>query len=354
MLGSVQTWMAKLNGVLLPFYAVGIIAAVIAAAVQFPGADWLGFQGVVPPEARAIPGWLLGAVLYMGIWLTMPTTVDFARFAKVEDAGFHKNVTFGWVFYIWLFGLNGLAGIFLVQSVLPDDPTAETGVVQAIIGVLGFVGLLVIVVSQTRINTLNYYQASSNFERLIGFLFGIRIRRQVLVVAVTLVVFLLMLTNVFSYLEQALIWQGVFFVGWVGITLTHYALVPADRRPGPEFRAQRLPAVTGGLVIWLVATAVGIFLAESSAVPPVLNSTAPLVALAVSVVLYALLVTLRPTPVRVGPDPRDEVADPQATWVECHVCHDSYVAVEMDRDPAAGYAPICNADATARRSTLPV
>ena len=103
--------------------------------------------------------------------------------------------------------------------------------VQAIIGVLGAAGLLVIVISQARINTLNYYQSSSNFERLLGFLFGIKIRRQLLVVATTVLVFLLMLTDVFSYLQQALIWQGVFFVGWVGITLTHYALVPADRRP---------------------------------------------------------------------------------------------------------------------------
>ena len=276
MLGSVQTWMAKLNGVLLPFYTVGIIAAVVAAAIQFPGATGWASRASCRPEARAIPGWLLGAVLYMGIWLTMPTTVDFARFAKVEDTGFHKNVTFGWVFYTWLFALNGLAGIFLVQSVLPEDPTAETGVVQAIIGVLGVAGLLVIVISQARINTLNYYQSSSNFERLLGFLFGVKIRRQLLVVATTVLVFLLMLTDVFSYLQQALIWQGVFFVGWVGITLTHYALVPADRRPGPEFRAQRLPAVTGGLVIWVVSSAVGIFLAESTSVAPVLNQTAPL------------------------------------------------------------------------------
>ena len=34
------------------------------------------------------------------------------------------------------------------------------------------------------------------------------------------------------------------------------------------------------------------------------------------------------------------------------MCHDSYVAVEMDRDPTADNAAICNSDATARRTKL--
>ncbi|GAA2357735.1 purine-cytosine permease family protein [Dactylosporangium salmoneum] len=351
MLGSVQTWMGKLNGLLLPFYTLGMLAAVIVAAVKFAdGPSWLSFGGVVPPEARPLPGWLLGAVLYMGIWLTMPTTVDFARLGRREDEGFHRNITFGWLFYVWLFALNGAAGIFLVRAVIPDEPTAETGVVQAVLATLGVVGLLVIVVSQTRINTLNYYQASSNWGRVLNNLFGLRVRRPVLVAATTLVAFLLMLTDVFSYLQQALIWQGVFLVAWVGIALTHYALVPADREGGPEFRAQRLPAVTWGLGVWALAAAVGIYLAEAPSVPPLLSSTAPVAALVISVVLYAVVVKGLPARRQTHTlDPRTEVADPKATWIECHACTKSYIAVEMDRDVNAGGAPVCDACATARK-----
>src|SRR5690606_14832541 len=36
MLGGVQTFMAKLNGALLPFYYVGLVAAVVVTAVRFP------------------------------------------------------------------------------------------------------------------------------------------------------------------------------------------------------------------------------------------------------------------------------------------------------------------------------
>lgn len=350
MLGGVQTFMARFNGVLLPFYAVGIIAAVVVAAVQFPDSgDWLAFGGVVPADGRALPGWLLGAILYMGIYLNMPITVDFARFGKVGDEGFHRSVTFGWVFYVWLFAVNGIAGIFLVRAVIPDEPTAETGVVQAILATLGIVGLILIVVSQARINSLNYYAASANWERVIATLTGLRIPRLILVVATSVAVFLLMLTNVFGYLQQALTWQGVFLVSWVGIALTHYALVPADRARGPEFRALRLPAVTWGLGVWILASAIGIVLAEVPVIPPVLGAAAPVVALVVSVVFYTVVVKLRPAPVVTIADPRTEVADPDATWGECHRCAKSYVVVELDRESAAGGAAVCDACATASR-----
>ncbi|WP_327242101.1 hypothetical protein [Streptomyces sp. NBC_01320] len=52
----------------------------------------------------------------MGVWLLMPVTVDFATLGRAKDLKFHQNVTFGWVFYTWLFLLNGSAGIFLVHT----------------------------------------------------------------------------------------------------------------------------------------------------------------------------------------------------------------------------------------------
>ncbi|MFB7441629.1 purine-cytosine permease family protein [Streptomyces mirabilis] len=352
MFGGVQTWMARLNAVLLPLYAVGIVAAVIAAAVRFSAAsDWTSFSGVVPSEARPLPGWLLASVLYMGCYLNILMNVDFGRLAKKADEGFHRHVTFGWVFYVILYGVNGTVGIFLVRAAIPDQPAAETGVVQAVLASLGVAGLILIVASQARINSLNYYQSSANWGRLISNLFGVRVRRIPLVVISTAVVFLLMLTDVFSYLQSALTWQGVFVVSWVGVLLTHYALVPEDRAHGPEFRALRLPRVTWGLAVWLFASAVGIYLVEAPGVPAALSGTAQLVVLVISVVLYGAVVLARRSAVRTGADPREEVADPAAVWAECHRCAKAYVVTEMDRDTAAGGAPVCDECATA--SLLP-
>ncbi|WP_206037760.1 permease [Rhodococcus sp. HNM0569] len=288
MLGSVQTWMGKLNAILLPFYVLGLIAALIAAYVKFGGdAAWLDFAGVVPDEGRALPGWLLGAVLYMGIFVNMPNTVDFARFGKIEDERFHENVTFGWVFYLGLFVVNGIAGIYLVQTVLPAEPASEHGVVQAVLACLGFWGLLFIVISQTRVNSVNYYLSTTNFERILSSFSQVRLPRVFWVSAVSVVVFLLMLTDVFSYLQTALNWQGVLVVGWVGVVLTHFALATVDRRDGPETDDSRLPAVGWGLAAWLIPSAVGIWLLESGSGPALLAQAPQLLVLVASVVSYA-------------------------------------------------------------------
>ena len=56
-------------------------------------------------------------------------------------------------------------------------------------------------------------------------------------------VYLIMLTDVLSYILRALNWQGVFVVAWVGIALTHIVLTRNDRGI-PEFRPGRLKALT--------------------------------------------------------------------------------------------------------------
>jgi intracellular sulfur oxidation DsrE/DsrF family protein len=153
-----------------------------------------------------------------------------------------------------------------------------------------------------------------------------------------------MLTDVFSYLLTALTWQGVFLVSWVGIVVTHMALVRSDRESGPEFRPGRIKAVTPGLGVWVLSSAVGIWLSEHPADYPRLSQVAPLVALVLSVVLYAAVLRFGPSVLlRRSSDLRDEVDDLTAARVACHVCERSYVAVEMDVDPTADGAPICNA-----------
>lgn len=353
MLGGVQTFMAKLNGALLPFYYIGLVAAVVVTAVRFPvGSAWLDFEGIVPAEARAYPGWVLAFMLYMGLFILMPTTADFARFGKVEDEKFHSVVSFGWVFQTLLLLVNGVVGIFLVRSVIPNEAAAETGVVTALLSSMGVFGLILIVVSQTRINTLNYYESSANASRVITSLTGRRVPRLGLVAGLTVVVFLLMLTDVFSYIERMLGWQAAFMVGWVGVLVTHYVLTKGWA--ATEFRAQRMPRVTWGLAAWLISAAVAIWLEESSAAPTQLAAIAPVVALVLSVGLYAaahLALANRRKPLPVS-DIRDEVSDPWRDYVECSECTKSYVAYEMDRDVhAADHRPLCDACAIGNPAT---
>lgn len=350
MLGGVQTFMAKLNGGLLPFYYIGLIAAVITTAIRFPvGTAWLDFGGIVPPEARAYPGWVLAFMLYMGLFILMPTTANFARLGKVEDEKFHSVVSFGPVFHSLLLLVNGVVGIFLVRSVIPNEPAAETGVVTAILSSMGVVGLILIVVSQARINTLNYYEASTNASRFIGSLTGRRVPRLALVLGLTVIVFLLMFTNVFSYIQAMLGWQAAFMVGWAGILVTH--LILTRGWSGTEFRAQRTSRVTAGFVAWLISAGVAIALEEVPGVPAQLSAIAPVFALVIAVGLYILAFKLAPGLKHPAvSDIRDEV-DPWADYVKCGHCEKSYIAYEMDRNEhASDQHALCDACAIGNRA----
>lgn len=346
MLGGVQSWMARFNSLLLPFYLVGMAACVITAIVRFhPGTAWLHAPGMVPPVARTAPGWLLGTTIYLGLLLLMTTTTDFGRFGKRTDEKFHGTVTLGAVFYTWLYVIDGVIGIFLVQAVIPDNPS-ETGVVQAIIGSMGVVGLILIVISQARINSLNYYLSSVNWDRFVTMVTPLRVPRLIWVGIISAAVFVLMLTDVFSWLQRAMAWQGAFFSGWVAIVTVHY-LLHGRRSSAVEFRAGRLALVTPGLAVWIVSAALGIWLTEDKSAPARLHDLSSLVVLVVAGVLYAA-VSFIPVRVKAHPDLRDEIEDLWSTYVECGHCHKSYVAIEMDREIRTG-AAICDECGTNER-----
>ncbi|MFI1742097.1 purine-cytosine permease family protein [Streptomyces sioyaensis] len=325
-IGGVRTWLDKLNGVLLPLYVVGLVAVVIMATVKqgYPD-NWLHSAAASGP----LPGWLTSYLIYMGVWIMMMYTIDYARFGKAEDRRFHGTVTFGWVFYLFTFAVNGLIGIYLLRAW--HIAGSETGVVDAFIHTLGFAGVVVIFVSQTRINTANYYLASTNLDAFATRVLRLRLPRTVWVAVAGAVAYLLMLTDVLSYLLRALAWQGVFVTAWVAIALVHIAVRGADRDGLPEFRPLRLVPVSAGAGAWLSASAVGITLTEQKA-NAVLAQLAPLVTIALAAGLYWLALRFAPDPVRErAGDPRDEVENIWEARVRCDACDRSYVAVEMDR-----------------------
>lgn len=134
-IGGVAAWLDKLNGILLPFYLVGMVAVVVAATVRqgYP-TGWLTATVASGP----LPGWLTAYLVYMGVWVLMMYTFDYARLGRRTDAAFHGTVTFGWVFYALTFGVNGLVGLYLLGAW--DIAGTETGVVEAVVGSLGFAG----------------------------------------------------------------------------------------------------------------------------------------------------------------------------------------------------------------------
>jgi len=342
--GGVRVWLDKLNGFLLPFYIIGLFGALIWAIAKFGySGQWLSYH---PQSTAGIagPGWLYAFTSYMGVWILMMYTWDFARFGKVKDKTFHGAMTFGPVFYVFTFLINGAIGIFLAHTIKTPGGLSETTAVIAIVQLMGIFGVIFVWVSQTRINSANLYLASANMESFFSRLLKIKLNRLWWVLFSGIVAYLVMLTNVFSYILHALAWQGVFVVAWVGIALTSIAY---RRRSGteevvPEFRPGRVPLVTPGLVSWLVASGVGIGLVEAGG--SFGGTWASPITFVLAVGIQAALLYMSPARswlMNRPHDPRAEVQDPWEARVRCSVCDRSYLAMEMDRDPSSGHSPIC-------------
>ncbi|MEE3643022.1 MULTISPECIES: hypothetical protein [unclassified Brenneria] len=81
--GSVQNWLDKFNGVLLPFYLFGLLITVLVSINHYGyQSQWLDLGPGSPPAY----GWWNCFTYYMGVWILMMYTFDYARFGKREDS----------------------------------------------------------------------------------------------------------------------------------------------------------------------------------------------------------------------------------------------------------------------------
>lgn len=337
-IGGIRRWMDKYNAVLLPVYWVGLLLVVFMAAQSADTSGWLTYV----PETRAelaAPGWLYAFFVYLGVLVLIMFTMDFGRFGKVEDIKANGMFTFGPVFYALCYLANGLLGIYITYATgMSGSASAET-IVQYIITLLGGWGLLLVWVTQARINTANYYAASTNMEDLWTKLFRRKISRVTSVMICAVIVYLFMLTDVLQYLLVALAWQGAFIASWVAILLVHVLM---DRDRLTEFRPGRLASFSAGAWIWIGSSLFGILFYQFGGVVGVEWSTP--VTFVLSGVLFAVTYQSqrRKLLLQRDGDPRNEVSDPWEARVKCHVCDHSYIAVEMDRDPSVPGSPaIC-------------
>jgi hypothetical protein len=126
---------------------------------------------------------------------------------------------------------------------------------MAILQLMGLWGLLFVWATQTRINTANYYLATLNMQAFFA-RFGLRGSYLMWALAVGMIVYGLMLADVFAYLLKALAYQGIFVVAWVGVALAQIVYGRHDMAA-----LDRVPAFNPvGLTAWFGATALGLAL----------------------------------------------------------------------------------------------
>ncbi|MEB2599629.1 allantoin permease [Burkholderia cenocepacia] len=292
--GSVQHWLDKFNGVLLPFYLFGLLAAVGLATAEYGyHAAWLDFG---PTGGAPAGGWWQCCVYYMGVWVLMMFTFDYARFGRKADARYHGRFNFGMPFYLVTFLVNGAAGIYLVSTIPGLGTLSEVSVVLALLKLMGVWGLLFVWVTQSRINTANYYLATVNMQAFFQKVAGLRAPKFVWAVVVGAVVYALMMADIFSRILQALAYQGIFVVAWVGVALAHILSARYGQLVGDdvECRDAHVPVFNpGGLTAWFAGAFAGLALNQATGFAASLSAPATFV---VSWLVYrALLGTAKRT-----------------------------------------------------------
>lgn len=300
-IGGVRRFLDKLNGWLLPIYFFGLIAAVIWAGVVYGFSDnWLTQAPEMPvPFAMGGPGWLATFAGYMGVWILMMFTMDFAALGKRKDTKFHQWVSFGPVFYVLAFGFSAVVGIFLTFTI-PGMEASETGIAGGLVTMMGLLGLLVVWTSQTRINTANYYLGASNLRAFAERVFRVKLPNLFWVLLSSVIIFLLMLLPIVQYLLLALAWQGVLVTAWVAIALTHVLLSRGGSQEHSAIGDQHYrPFNSNGLIAWIVATIIGIVMLQLGQFNPDLagigSTWGPILTVIAASLVYALLWQVRPS-----------------------------------------------------------
>lgn len=274
--GRVQSWMDKLNGALLPFYLIGLVALVVMTVAEYGySSAWLEMG---PADGPVENGWWNCFTYFMGVWILMMYTWDYARYGRKEDAQYHSRFNFGLPFYTFTFLINGVIGIFVAGTIPTPGGVTEVSVVMAIIELMGIWGLIFVWVSQTRINSANFFMAATNMQAFFARLGLANVPYLVWAIAVGALVYTLMRLNVFDYILQALAYQSIFVVAWVAIALAHIVSPRYTQlfEGKVEYALDRVSAFNPcGLGAWFFAAGLGILLLNSDN-PTLATFSAPL------------------------------------------------------------------------------
>jgi hypothetical protein len=273
----ILVYFERANFVLLPMYLTGLAALVIFAGHNF---GWSGKWLTLGPEHPTALGWWDCYAAYMGVWVLIVITSDFARLGRKADAAFHARVTFGLPFYAMTFLVNGLIGIFLVGTV-DVRSVSETAIVDASTLILGgTAGLAFIAATQLRINLANFYVSAFNVSSVIQAVVGKRPPHWAVVLVICAVSAFVMTTQgAFQYMLVSLQYMGIFLCSWVGVALVSPSSAAEPEQTVPHFRR-------GALAAWIAATVLAIAVSLG---PRGTASFAPAVSFLVSVALTSVL-----------------------------------------------------------------
>ena len=153
----------------------------------------------------------------------------------------------------------GMAGVLLAHAIRSDD------IITIVTSSVGWVGTLVIILGTLKINDWNLYSSGLGVVNFVGTVFGKRVNRAAVTLALGVIGSLLAAGGILDNLIGFLTLLGVAFPPIAGIMVAEYFVVRIWRPDLDRSRAEgRLPEsaptwVPATLVVWVVAALIGQF-----------------------------------------------------------------------------------------------
>lgn len=210
---------------------------------------------------------VLGAILIL-------LCTDMARFAKRSDAR-KAGLLLALIGVSVPLVLAMISGVYLVSA--SAGKIADPGI--ALPRVLGVGGLLLVVLTQVRINVVNVYFGTTALENFTLQVFQIKWTRQRLLIPFMVLAYLLLISPLLKYFSTIMTMLSVFLVNWASVILGDLWLV--RKRYGipqwAEFRRGYVASYNkiGMLSMWL-PTAVGIVMGSGKYGPQIQALAVPL------------------------------------------------------------------------------
>jgi len=286
----------KLQNFTLWLYAIGIILAIVAlfagwseqASAALAGRWWTLNPSGAPLSLETVlaaTGAWSGAFGFVTILAVMDVTRMVRRNEQKKGAVLSTIISA-------LFNsiLIGLFGIFLLASTNGTNP--DPGVTM--VWLLGPFGLLLVLITQLRINVLNMYLGTLAFESSFAQVFRKALKRPLLLIPFAVIGYLVMITPFLEYFSLISSLAGAVFAAWVGAILGENLFV--RRKYGipawKEFRRAYLPAVNWiGFASFIIPAVFGV-LSVLGLFGPVLQAAGVVITFAVSFVMPVIVAAL--------------------------------------------------------------
>lgn len=281
--------MTRFMSYTLPLLMVLFAVAVVQSLDEAPAASFFTFH--LGHSVNGVPGVLAVYAALLAFVVNATVGADLGRFLRREEQR-RGALVVGVGLQIVCFIVVLLFGAWLTYRL-----RGQTDPGSYLVGISGTGGLVLVVMSQLRINAINAYAGSLSLSNFAARSVGFRPGRHVWMIVLVAIAGLLSLSDVYSDLVQALTFEAVFVAAW-GATLVTYVLAssPARQLDAADREIDRLEDGRSSVVALLLALAVSVPFAFGAA-GELAKALAPIVAIAVA----SFWVWVEASPPNVGP-----------------------------------------------------